>query len=118
MTTILNEDALKAALSRAADFLFGVTMQSGTSTEYRMGAGDARNAVLEAIRALDALATPSTGAVGDEMVEAALAFWCAKLPKAQREKPIPELLRKHMRGTLEAALKASRSDTVGPEAGE
>jgi hypothetical protein len=64
-----------------------------------------------------ALATPSTGAVGDQMVDAALAFWCAKLPKAQRETPIPELLREHMRGTLEAAMKASRSDTAAPASG-
>ncbi len=43
--------------------------------------------------------------ISDDEVEAALAFWCTKLPKAQRERPIPQLLRDHMRGTLEAAAK-------------
>ncbi len=42
--------------------------------------------------------------VTDEMVSAALTFWCAKLPKATREQPVPDKLRDHMRATLEAAL--------------
>lgn len=40
-----------------------------------------------------------------EMVEAALAHWCAKLPKSTREQPVPDKLREHMRGTLDAALR-------------
>jgi hypothetical protein len=55
----------------------------------------------------------------DEQVEAALTTWCAKLPKAQREAPVPEKLREHMRATLTAAFSlAAPAGTAKPVVGE
>lgn len=72
--------------------------------------GEEQRAIASAVCAY-LRASPQPAVVTEEQVEAALAFWCAKLPKAQREQPIPDKLREHMRGTLEAARLPSPTDT-------
>lgn len=72
--------------------------------EYRLAeAADALEAPSSPTWSSDMDAAPRDG-VTDAQVDAALAYWCSKLPKALREQPIPDKLREHMRATLEAVL--------------